>query len=100
MPRPLHFFDPPDRFLAGTVGQPGDRVFFLQARAGAHVVSVSLEKQQVQVLAERVEGLLDEVVRRSGGSAAVPGFGGVLDVFDSLLFAAPVAYGYWVVFGP
>jgi uncharacterized repeat protein (TIGR03847 family) len=58
--------------VAGTVGQPGDRTFFLQARAGAHVVSVSLEKQQVQVLAERVEGLLDEVLRRSGGTAAVP----------------------------
>jgi uncharacterized repeat protein (TIGR03847 family) len=54
------------------VGQPGDRTFFLQARAGAHVVSVSLEKQQVQILAERVDGLLDEVVRRSGGTAAVP----------------------------
>ncbi|MEO6822346.1 MAG: DUF3090 domain-containing protein [Candidatus Nanopelagicales bacterium] len=72
MPRSLHSFDPPDRFVAGTVGQPGERAFFLQARAGQRVVSVSLEKQQVQVLAERVEGLLDEVVRRSAGTAQVP----------------------------
>ena len=28
-------FDPPERFVAGTVGQPGDRTFFLQARDGA-----------------------------------------------------------------
>ena len=33
---------------------------------------MALEKQQVQILAERVEELLDEVVRRSGGSAPVP----------------------------
>jgi uncharacterized repeat protein (TIGR03847 family) len=70
--RTLHSFDPPDRFVVGTVGQPGERAFFLQARAGSNVVTVSLEKQQVLVLAERIEGLLDEVVRRSSGTAPVP----------------------------
>jgi uncharacterized repeat protein (TIGR03847 family) len=65
-------YDPPDRFVAGTVGQPGSRTFFLQARAGRVLTSVSLEKLQVSALAERVEELLDEVVRRSGGSAPVP----------------------------
>ncbi len=72
MPRLLLVFDQPERFVAGTVGQPGERQFFLQARDGARVVSVGLEKQQVQVLAERVDGLLDEVVRRTGGEAPVP----------------------------
>jgi uncharacterized repeat protein (TIGR03847 family) len=70
--RLLLLFDQPERFVAGTVGQPGERQFYLQARDGQRVVSVSLEKQQVQVLAERVDGLLDEVLRRSGGEAAVP----------------------------
>jgi uncharacterized repeat protein (TIGR03847 family) len=70
--RQVFLFDQPDRFVAGTVGQPGERQFFLQARDGARVVSVALEKQQVRVLAERVDALLDEVVRRSGGEAAVP----------------------------
>ena len=65
-------FDPPERFVAGTVGSPGSRAFFLQARSGRVVTSVSLEKLQVSALAERVEELLDEVVRRSGGSAPVP----------------------------
>ena len=37
---------------------------------------------------------------RKDASSAVPGFGGLLDVLDSLLFAAPVAYGYWVWFSP
>ena len=72
MARQLLVFDQPERFVAGTVGQPGERQFFLQARDGARVVSVALEKQQVQVLAERVDGLLDEVVRRTGGEAPVP----------------------------
>jgi uncharacterized repeat protein (TIGR03847 family) len=72
VPRQLHVFDQPERFVAGTVGQPGERQFFLQARDGARVVSVGLEKQQVHVLAERVDGLLDEVVRRTGGEAPVP----------------------------
>ena len=65
-------FDPPERFVAGTVGQPGARTFFLQARRGRVITSVSLEKLQVSALAERVEELLDEVVRRSGGAAPVP----------------------------
>jgi uncharacterized repeat protein (TIGR03847 family) len=72
VPRKILLFDQPERFVAGTVGQPGERQFFLQARDGARVVSVALEKQQVHVLAERVDALLDEVVRRSGGEAPVP----------------------------
>jgi uncharacterized repeat protein (TIGR03847 family) len=70
MPRQVFAFDPPDRFVAGTVGQPGERTFFLQASAGERVTSVALEKTQVQVLAERLADLLDEV-RRRGADAPV-----------------------------
>ncbi|SHF47635.1 conserved hypothetical protein [Jatrophihabitans endophyticus] len=64
--RQLHVFDRPSRFVAGTVGQPGDRAFYLQAVDGARVVSVALEKQQVEVLADRLEQLLDDIVERTG----------------------------------
>ncbi len=57
---PVHDFDPPDRFVVGTVGPPGQRVFFLQAATGRRLVSVSCEKEQVSVLAERVDDVLDE----------------------------------------
>lgn len=66
----VHGFDPPERFVAGTVGEPGARTFFLQAREGARLVSVSLEKQQVAALAERVDELLDQVT--SSASSIVP----------------------------
>ena len=64
MPRRRFIFDPPERFVAGTIGEPGDRTFFLQARDGVRVVSVALEKVQVSVLAERLGELLNELDRR------------------------------------
>ena len=66
MPRQVHLFERPARFVAGTVGQPGDRTFYLQASDGSgRTVSVALEKTQVQVLADRMNELLDEVAARA-----------------------------------
>jgi len=73
MSRVIHVFRTPDRFVAGTVGEPGDRTFYLQAVDEAKVISVQLEKEQVAVLAERLSALLDEVVRRLGDAAVSPG---------------------------
>jgi uncharacterized repeat protein (TIGR03847 family) len=68
----VHRFDPPERFVCGTVGPAGQRTFFLQARDGNRVTSVALEKEQVSVLAERIDALLDEILRATGGESAVP----------------------------
>jgi uncharacterized repeat protein (TIGR03847 family) len=68
----VHGFDPPERFVTGTVGEPGQRTFFLQARSGSHLVTVALEKQQVAALAERIDELLDEVMATQGGATTVP----------------------------
>jgi uncharacterized repeat protein (TIGR03847 family) len=68
----VHLFDPPERFVVGTVGEPGQRTFFLQARDGSRLTSVVLEKEQVVALAERVDEMLDEIVRTSGGDSPVP----------------------------
>jgi uncharacterized repeat protein (TIGR03847 family) len=70
MPRRIHFFDTPDRFVTGTIGEPGSRTFFLQARDGGRVISVALEKVQVAVLADRLAALLGEIEAR--GIAEVP----------------------------
>ncbi|WP_067131712.1 DUF3090 domain-containing protein [Microtetraspora malaysiensis] len=69
---PVFDYDPPDRFVAGAVGQPGARAFFLQARGQGRMTTVALEKFQVAVLADRLDELLDEVLRRTGGRAPVP----------------------------
>jgi hypothetical protein len=66
MARAIHVFRTPDRFVAGTIGQPGNRTFYIQAVHDSRVVSVVLEKQQVAVLAERIGALLLEVNRRFG----------------------------------
>lgn len=63
MTRRRFIFDPPDRFLAGTIGQPGQRTFLLQAREGRRITSVVLEKSQVAVLADRLDQLLDDLER-------------------------------------
>jgi uncharacterized repeat protein (TIGR03847 family) len=66
MTHQVYAFEPPERFVAGTVGEPGDRVFYLQARGGGRVVSVALEKVQVTLLAEKLDELLVEAHRRFG----------------------------------
>ena len=72
MTRQVFEFVLPDRFVAGTVGMPGERTFFLQARADARITSVVLEKEQVSLLAERVDQLLDEVRRTRDLLGAIP----------------------------
>lgn len=77
-------FDPPDRFVAGTVGPPGQRTFFLQASAGSRLTSLSLEKEQVSVLADRINDLLDSYAGGAGGDHAAA------DVVDNAPLDTPI----------
>src|SRR3954453_2777639 len=72
MTHQVYAFEPPERFVAGTVGPPGERTFFLQARGGGRLVSVALEKVQVALLAEKLDELLVEANRRFGGDLPTP----------------------------
>ena len=51
-------------------------------------------------LGDLMESMIKRDCARKDASDAVPGYGGVLDIMDSLLFAGPVAYGYWLCLGP
>jgi len=53
--------DPVDRITAGAVGEPGARTFFLQGRKGSQLVTLLVEKQQVQLLAASVVEILARV---------------------------------------
>jgi uncharacterized repeat protein (TIGR03847 family) len=67
----VHAFQDPERFVAGTVGRPGERAFFLQVRDASRLVSVAVEKEQVRLLAERMDAMLDELLR-SGRASTIP----------------------------
>jgi phosphatidate cytidylyltransferase len=66
------------------------------ARAAGFGLVVSTAAQ----LGDLMESMIKRDCSRKDASDAVPGFGGVLDVIDSLLFAGPVAYAYWLGLGP
>src|SRR5215475_14168048 len=54
-------FSRPDLFTAGTIGPPGQRVFYLQAREGETLVTLKCEKEQVRVLGEYLGRLLERL---------------------------------------
>lgn len=56
-------FESVDRFVCGTVGEPGEREFFLQVRSGTALVSASLEKSQASTLAQRLEILCKQIAK-------------------------------------
>lgn len=72
MAQRVHEFDWPDRLVIGTVGSPGDRTFYLQARAGERLVSALMEKEQSAALAEKLDEVLDEIMVQDGNPFSVP----------------------------
>ncbi|MDH4112880.1 MAG: DUF3090 family protein [Actinomycetota bacterium] len=55
-----------DRITAGTIGEPGQRTFFLQARSGGELVTIVVEKQQVQLLSASILELLADLELETG----------------------------------
>ena len=63
MSRIIYEYNPVERFVCGTVGEPGERTFFIQARTGARITSVGLEKLQAAALGDRIGVMLKEIKR-------------------------------------
>ena len=49
------------RFTTGTVGPKGQRTFYLQVEGPGELVSLKLEKQQVQALAEYLDTMMTDL---------------------------------------
>ena len=56
----------PEHFTCGTVGAPGERVFYIQARQGRRLVTLKSEKEQVRVLGEYLAEILGKLPAGSG----------------------------------
>jgi uncharacterized repeat protein (TIGR03847 family) len=65
-----HEFTNPYHFVAGAIGEPGQRVFYVQAAQEQTLVSVKMEKQQVQALAQFLGSVLDDLPASSGEAMA------------------------------
>jgi uncharacterized repeat protein (TIGR03847 family) len=52
---------PVERITVGTIGEPGARTFYLQARSDDRLVSIVVEKQQVQLLSASILELLADL---------------------------------------
>jgi uncharacterized repeat protein (TIGR03847 family) len=58
MPYQVFDLNPVDRITTDAIGEPGKRVFYLQARKGRQLVTVICEKEHVAALAMAIERVL------------------------------------------
>jgi len=61
MTQKVYELNPVQAITAGAVGEPGHRVFYIQARTLDEIVTLIVEKEQVQMLARGVYQFLDEI---------------------------------------
>ena len=85
-------FDAPDHFTAGAVGEPGQRVFYLQARQATALITLKCEKEQVRALADYLERLLANVptAGRAGADVDVD----LLEPLEQAWIVAALGAGY------
>jgi uncharacterized repeat protein (TIGR03847 family) len=84
-------FAAPDLFTAGTIGPPGERVFYLQAREGDTLVTLKCEKEQVRVLGEYLGKLLE---RLSKPEAAATGDLALVEPVTPAWIVGSIGVGY------
>ncbi len=84
-------FDAPDHFTAGTVGPPGQRVFYLQARQNSALVTLKCEKEQLRALVDYLERLLAALPGRAPEAAADDG---LVEPIDAAFAIAALGAGY------
>ncbi len=84
-------FETPDHFTTGAVGAPGQRVFYIQARQQGRVVTLKVEKGQVNALAEYLAGLL---ARMKASDATAPEDLALLEPVEAVWNVGAIGVGY------
>jgi uncharacterized repeat protein (TIGR03847 family) len=82
----------PDHFTAGAVGQPGQRVFYLQARERRSLVTLKCEKEQVAALAEYLSGLVAKLPK--GAVEGEAGKSALLEPVEPAWAVGSIGVGY------
>ena len=92
MSRQIHVFRSPERFLAGTIGQPGEREFFLQVVDGRRVLSVACEKQQVAAISQFLRRVLNDLPPPE--DRPVPAALELVEPVEQAFVLGPIGLGY------
>jgi uncharacterized repeat protein (TIGR03847 family) len=85
-------FEEVDAFTSGAIGQPGQRVFYLQARAGDRLVTVRCEKQQVAAIADYLQRVLVDLPPPEDRSVGGPGE--LQQPVEAIFVLGPIGLGY------
>lgn len=85
-------FDEVDAFTVGTVGEPGQRTFFLQARGGGRRVTVKCEKQQAAAIAQYLRRVLSDLPPPE--DRPMPGALELAEPVDAVFVLGPIGLGY------
>jgi uncharacterized repeat protein (TIGR03847 family) len=85
-------FEEVDSFTSGAIGQPGQRVFYLQARAGDRLVTVRCEKQQVAAIADYLKRVMVDLPPPEDRSLGGPGE--LQQPIDAVFVLGPIGLGY------
>ena len=85
-------FEDVDAFTTGAIGQPGSRVFFLQARHGRKRVAVKCEKQQVSAIAAHLRKVLNDLPPPD--DRPVSGALDLVEPVEQVFVLGPIGLGY------
>jgi phosphatidate cytidylyltransferase len=83
--------------LCASVGTAFLPALWLEHHPPLFAVGFGLTVGLAGVLGDLAESVLKRDAGTKDAAKSIPGFGGVLDVIDSVLFAAPVAYVWFVI---
>ena len=84
--------DNPDHFTAGALGQPGQRIFYMQARQNGRLLTLKCEKEQVRALGEYLATLLERLPAPAAGET--PSQSALLEPLEPAWAVRAIAAGY------